>query len=144
MPLLDDDVRNEVQRRFESLDGDVRLMLFTPPDGDGDGHGSEELRELLAEVAALSPRVAVEEHTLGGDDPTAAEHDIRRAPAVAVRGERDYGIRYYGPPGGYEFESLIDVIGDVARGDAEVPEQVRSGLAEIREPVHVQVFVTPT
>jgi glutaredoxin-like protein len=59
-------------------------------------------------------------------------------------GERDYGIRFYGIPSGYEFSSIIEDIVDVSRGDSGLQPATREALAAVSEPVHFQVFITPT
>ncbi len=67
-----------------------------------------------------------------------------KIPAVAVVGAEDYGVRFYGIPSGYEFTSLLHAIKSVAAGKPELSEETLQALAEIAEPVHMQVFVTPT
>ncbi|MFC1693151.1 thioredoxin family protein [Candidatus Latescibacterota bacterium] len=63
---------------------------------------------------------------------------------LAVEGVKDYGIRYYGIPAGYEFTSLIEDIVDVSRRSSSLSEQTRNQLKTISEPVHIQVFVSLT
>jgi len=59
-------------------------------------------------------------------------------------GERDYGIRLYGLPAGYEFAVLIETILLASSGRSGLDPQVRAALAELRTPVLLQVFSTPT
>jgi len=40
---------------------------------------------------------------------------FRGKTAIVVEAEKDYGIRFFGIPGGYEFNSLISAIYDVSR-----------------------------
>jgi len=58
--------------------------------------------------------------------------------------EKDYGIRMYGLPSGYEFGTLVEAILDVSRGDSGLSDETRAGLKDLARPVHVQVFSTPT
>ena len=44
------------------------------------------------------------------------EFNIDKIPATLVMGERDYGIRFYGIPAGYEFASLLEEIEMVGNG----------------------------
>jgi alkyl hydroperoxide reductase subunit AhpF len=141
MPVLDDETRQEVGRRLATLPGPVHLVLFTAP---GDPGSSEEVAALVGEIAALSERVTVEEHALAAAPSLALRYGISRAPALVVEAGRDYGIRYYGAPSGHEFESLLEVMGDVARGASDLEARLVQELRGLREPVHIQVFVTPT
>ncbi|MDL5504128.1 MAG: thioredoxin family protein, partial [Candidatus Methanoperedens sp.] len=59
-------------------------------------------------------------------------------------GKIDYGIRYYGVPAGYELAVLIDTIIDVSKGKTSLSDALKTKLAEIKKPVHLQVFVSPT
>ncbi len=54
------------------------------------------------------------------------------------------GIRFYGIPSGYEFGNLVDAIQRVGEGDSGLDEETRERLATLSDPVHLQVFVTPT
>ncbi len=56
----------------------------------------------------------------------------------------DHGIRFYGIPSGYEFTSLIEAIVSVSTGETGLSAESLEVLARLTEPVHLQVFVTPT
>ncbi|MGD8806786.1 MAG: thioredoxin family protein, partial [Chloroflexota bacterium] len=75
-------------------------------------------------------------------------YNVDKIPAtIVMRGgqqPKDYGIRYYGIPSGYEFSSLIEDIKLVAAGESGLSSQTKDWAAKIEEPVHLQVFVTPT
>ena len=58
--------------------------------------------------------------------------------------EKDYGIRLYGVPSGYEFGTLIDAILDVSHADSGLGDETRAALQALERPVHIQVFSTPT
>ena len=58
--------------------------------------------------------------------------------------ERDYGLRFYGVPSGYEFMTLIGDIRDVSRGESGLSEETKLMLLRVKDPVHFQVFTTPT
>jgi alkyl hydroperoxide reductase subunit AhpF len=72
---------------------------------------------------------------------------VDKIPALAILGEggaKDYGIRLYGIPSGYEFSSLIEDILLVGKGKPELSQRTLDHLASLTEPVHIQVYVTPT
>jgi len=50
----------------------------------------------------------------------------------------------YGLPSGYEFGTLIDAILDVSSGQSGLSDATKAALAEVKAPVHIQVFSTPT
>jgi len=65
-------------------------------------------------------------------------------PAVAVIGKKDYGVRLYGIPAGYEFGVLIEDIRMVAQGDSGLASETRAAVAKLTKPIRIQVFSTPT
>ena len=65
---------------------------------------------MVEEVAALSDKVSVEVYDFMEDKALADSLGIDKVPAVAVVGAKDYGIRMFGIPSGYEFGSLIESI----------------------------------
>ncbi|MHC4661926.1 MAG: thioredoxin family protein [Planctomycetota bacterium] len=69
---------------------------------------------------------------------------IERIPCLAILGERDCGIRYYGIPSGYLFVTLLEAILLVGRGEQKIAFDTQSKLAAIQKPVHLRIFVTPT
>jgi len=99
---------------------------------------------LAEEVARLSDQLTVEIYNFVTDKAKAEELRIDKIPAIAVIGAADYGVRFYGIPSGYEFASFLHAIHAVAAGKPELSEEGLKVLAELTEPVHIQVFVTPT
>jgi alkyl hydroperoxide reductase subunit AhpF len=63
---------------------------------------------------------------------------------VVVEGAQDYGIRFLGMPGGYEFSNLIDSIIAVSTGEAGLTDETKTALAGLAGDVTIKVFTTPT
>jgi glutaredoxin-like protein len=143
--MLNQNIQGQVRKEFEALDAPVKLLVFTQ---NFECQYCEETRKLIEEVAALAPQLSVQSYDLVADKAIADTYGIDKLPAVAiVRGgeeERDYGIRFYGIPSGYEFTTLIQDIVMVSRGESGLSEATVSQLAKLTEAVHLQVFVTPT
>jgi alkyl hydroperoxide reductase subunit AhpF len=150
MALLNDQDQAFLRKRFaEELVNDVRLVFFAPTLGGltipgEDAQIAEYTLAILKEVASLSDRITVEEHSMTSEAGTAAQYGVLRSPATAVIGAEDYGVRYYGMPGGYEFLTLIEVIIDVSKGRGAVSAESAQVLGALPADVHLQVFVTPT
>ena len=73
-----------------------------------------------------------------------AEYSIDKVPATVIRNGKDYGIRFFGLPAGYEFSALLDGILQVAKGDSGLQAESREKLAKLTKPLHLEVFSTPT
>ncbi len=142
MAILNDDVVAQLKEEFQKLANPVRLAVFSQALAEPE---SEQVRRLVEEVAALDARLAFESYNFVLDQEKVAELKIARIPAIAVMGaDKDYGVRLYGMPTGYEFGSLVDAILDVSSGDSGLAPETRAALAALDRPLHLQVFSTPT
>ncbi len=142
MALLRDKDREEIREALEDLPADVTLLYFTQ-DFECDYCG--ETRMLLEELAALSARLTLEVRDFKADADLAARHGVDKIPAtILLSGAEDRGIRFFGVPAGYEFASLLEGIKLVASGDSGLSGETRAALAALTDPVHLQVFATPT
>jgi len=142
MPLMTEEVASQLKDEFAQLVNPVRLAVFSQALADPE---SEQVRRLVEELVAIDPRLSLESWNFVLDKEKVEGLGIARTPAIAVMGaEKDYGIRFYGLPSGYEFGSLVEAILDVSRGDSGLSEETRAGLKDLARPVHVQVFSTPT
>ncbi len=141
MTLLDDGTRQEVKKALGELPNAVRLVMFTQ---EFECQFCRETRQLIEEVASLDARINAEIYDFVLDKQEAAVYGIDKIPAVAVIGEQDYGIRFFGIPSGYEFSSLIESIKLASTGEPQLSSAALEYVQGIREPVHIQVYVTPT
>ncbi len=149
MPLLDDRVQKQVRSALGDLAGPVKVVMFTQREGGAlECAFCGETRQLVEEIATLSDKIAVEVRDFQADADLAKSYGVDKIPAIVLmRGgsePRDYGIRFYGIPSGYEFSTLIEDLRMVGRGDAAPSQAMRDAVAKITRPVRIQVFVTPT
>lgn len=142
MALIDDETAGQLKEEFGRLVSPVRLLVFSQALADPE---SEQVRRLVEEMAALDPKLSVESYNFVLDKEKAESLGIARIPAVAILGgDKDYGIRFYGLPTGYEFGTLVDALLDVSSGESGLSPETRRGLQDLARPVHIQVFSTPT
>jgi glutaredoxin-like protein len=141
MPLLDEKTRGEVTAELADLEKPVKLVMFTQ---DFECQFCRETRELCEEVAELSDQIAVEIYDFVADKDKADEYGVDKIPAIVIVGAKDYGVRFFGIPSGYEFMSVLDGIKTVAAGQVELMPETLAFLGELKEPLHLQVFITPT
>ena len=141
MALLSQEIADQVKQELADVAGPVRLVVFTQ---EFECEFCQETRQLVEEVAELSDQLTAEVYNFVVDEAKVKELGVDKIPAIAVIGAEDYGVRFYGIPSGYEFTSLLYAIRMVAAGEPELSEETMRFLADVSEPVHVQVFVTPT
>jgi glutaredoxin-like protein len=144
--LLNDDIRSQVSEAFNELREPVQILFF----------GSKEQCEycddtlkLVEEIASLSDKLSVQVFDMEVDPEVADNYNVSLTPGLVIAAESDdgpvdYGVRYAGIPSGHEFSSLIQDLLLVSGRDSGLNEQTREFLANLKEPVYLQVFVTPT
>lgn len=141
MAIIRDDDATEIRERLREMVEPVKLIHFTQELNLE--HGLET-RRLLEEVAALSDKLTLEVLNFLIDKEKVAEYGVDKVPATVIRNGKDYGIRFYGIPAGYEFSTFLDAILNVSKGDSGLNPESKEKLAAVTEPLHLEVFVTPT
>jgi glutaredoxin-like protein len=141
MGMLKDKDRNKVTNLFKQIDNDVTILMFTQ---EIECQHCEMTRKMLEEVSGLSDRISLEVHDFVAEADLAKQYGVDKIPATVLLGDKDYGIRFYGVPAGYEFNVLIQDIRDVGKRNPGLSEAVMAELAKIDEPVHLQVIISPT
>ncbi len=152
--LLKDSDREALKTQLAQMTNTVKLVFFTQA---LDCEYCPITKQVLEEVASLSEKIQLETLNFAIDKEQVAKYKIARIPAIAVvrvesrahdgvteNVDRDYGIRYYGIPAGYEFAALIGDILDVSAGESGLTPESKATLAGLKEPLHLQVFTTPT
>jgi glutaredoxin-like protein len=141
MALIKDKDRAQIEKKFAQLVSPVKLLMFTQ---DFECEYCAVTRELLEDLAVVSNQLTLEVKDFAADAEAAARYGVDKIPAIVVMGEKDYGIRFFGVPAGYEFSTLLDGIVDVSRKDPQLSPEVLDLLAKVDQPVQMQVMVTPT
>jgi len=141
MPLLDEQTQAQVRQQLEGLSGPVKLVVFTQ---ELECDYCRENTALAQEVADLSDQIEARICDFTLDKEMVQHYHVDKIPAIVVEGEKDYGVRFYGVPFGYEFASLLEAIQLVSAGDSGLAAESRETLAGLKEPLHLQVFVTLT
>ncbi len=148
MGLLDEKVKEQVRDMFKDLVNPVKLVVFTQDSLISipglECETCKDNRLLMEEVAALSDKISIEVFDFVKDTEKVAEYKIDKIPATVIQGEKDYGIRVYGMPTGYEFPTLLSAISNVSSRNSQLSEASREKIKAATKPIHIQVFVTVT
>ena len=141
MGILKDKDKKKVANIFRDIGKDVKIIMFTQ---EMECPHCEMTRTMLEEVSALSDKISLEVNDFVADADLAKKYGVDKIPATVLLGDKDYGIRFYGVPAGYEFNVLVEDIVNVGKRDAELSKEVMAELAKIDRPVHLQVLISPT
>ena len=143
MSMIGEKDRKTVKDRLAKLVRPVKAVVFTQ---EMECQFCSETRGLMQELAGLTDKLQVEVKDFLGDAAEAKRLGVDKIPAIVLLGEgdKDYGVRFYGIPAGYEFVSLLESLEMVSKGDSGLAPATREKLKGLKKPLHLQVFVTPT
>ena len=142
MSLIPEEHKEHIKNELmEKMENPVKIIMFTQ---EVECQFCAQTRQLINELAALNDKIKVEIHDFLAETDKAKEYGVDKVPALIIMGEKDYGIRFYGLPYGYEFQTLLESVINVSRGRTDLSEETKNKLKEIKTPVHIQVFVTLT
>ena len=146
--FFDDDVAGQIKERLSEMVHPVKLVVFSQALQHPE---SEEVKRLLEELATLDPRLILESKNFVIDEADAKALAVHHIPGIAIlragqdgAADVDYGVRFFGLPMQYDFGALIDGIVDVSKGESGLDPKTVEALRALAEPIHLQVFTTPT
>ncbi len=143
-------LQRQLRNVFASLPRPVTLAVFTKgSDAGAPCESCEDTRQLVEELASMSDgKLLAEIYDVNRDAGDAGLYGIDKVPAIVIlggeSGRGDVGVRFFGPPSGYEFGTLVEDIRMVSSGDTDLSDGTLETLAQLHTPLHIQVFVTPT
>jgi glutaredoxin-like protein len=144
--LLNEGVTQQVKQAFEQLQEPVQVLFFGKKSGC---EYCDDTCQLIEEVVGLSDKLSLHVYDLDDDAALAKTYKVDKAPGLVITGGGgaqtvDYGVRISGIPAGHEFTSLIHDLLLVSSRDSGLGDSTRQFLDGLTQPVHLQVFVTPT
>jgi len=139
--ILSEAVKKQVLRQFERLKDPVEILVFSQ---EFECDYCRETRTLIEEIAGLSGKVSSKVYDFSKDSKEVEKYGVDKIPALVFLGKKDFGIRFFGIPGGYEFSTLLETLKLVSQGEPELGAGTKEYLAGLKTSLDIKVFVTPT
>ena len=142
MALISEEDKKIIKEKFEKeLEEDVKIIYFTE---HFKCQFCRETKEILETLAGIADKIMLDVHEFEKEKDLVAKYKIDKIPATLIFGKREYKIRFFGIPSGYEFSTLLEDIIDVSKGKSRLKDEVKEEIKKIDQSAHIQVFVTPT
>lgn len=144
---LNNELIDQITELFDAqLNYPVELVYFSKKD---QCETCDDTTQLLEEIASISDKLYLRNFDIEENSQLAERYGIHLMPGLVIAGRDqdkliDYGIRFTGIPSGYEFSSLLQSIILVSKRDSGLKPAIRNQLKELRKPVQLHIFVTPT
>jgi alkyl hydroperoxide reductase subunit AhpF len=144
--LLNEDITRQLTEFFQQMQEPVEVLFFGR-ENDCDYCGDS--LQLIQEVVETSGKLGLSIYDIDKQAALAKQYRVDKTPGMVIAGRDgdqilDYGIRYSGIPSGHEFSSLINTLILVSSRDSGLDPKTRQDLANLKKPVLLQVFTTPT
>lgn len=144
--ILDKKTLEQIEEAFAGMENLVQVLYFGSQD---QCETCSETQQLLEEVAAVHDKVQLSVYDLKQDRDIAEQFNVTNAPGIVIAANddsdvRNLGVQFSGTPSGYEFSTLINDILAVSRRDSGLSNATREFLRQLDQPLHLQVFVTPS
>ena len=144
--FLNEKILKQIEEAFVELQEPVQILYFGSQD---QCDTCAETQQLLEEVSAVNDKVELKVYDLQENRDIAERFNVTNAPGIVVAAKdnaevRNLGVQFSGTPSGYEFSTLINDILAVSRRDSGLNNTTREFLKQLDQPVHLQVFVTPS
>lgn len=140
MALFDSKIQQQLKEILGKMKDNVTLLYFTQ---EIECPMCRETRMFLEEIVPLSDKLALETYNFVIDAEASGKYGVERIPAIVVldKNKTDYGIKFYGLPGGYEINSFMGTILEVSGTKEEIPASIIQKIKAVDFDVHIQVFV---
>lgn len=140
MALFDEKIQQQLRDILAGMKDDVKLLFFTQ---EIECPMCRETRLFLDEISSLAPKLSVDRYNFVIDAEVSKKYGVERIPAIVVldKDETDFGIKFYGLPGGYEINSFLGIILEVSGKKEVLPDALLKRIQQVDMDVHIQVFV---
>ena len=150
MTLIPDREKGDLKREFrKELKNDVTIRLFTQGSSlltipNRECQYCPQTQQLVEELAALSPKLHLEVYDFYRHSEEKERYGVERIPAIVMGDNGTARLKFYGIPMGYELATIVGDIKTLSRGVSPLTMDSRKKLRKVNQPVHIQVFVTPS
>lgn len=148
--IISDQDKAQIKRTLrKDLKADVNLRLFTQRPSRLTIPGREcpycpQAQQLMEEISELSPKLHLEIIDFYQETEVAKKFGVSRVPAIVIGTADSSSVKFYGMPAGYELATIVEGIKTISRNVSPLSMDTRKKLRQVNQPVHIQVFVTPT
>lgn len=141
MQILQAKHREQILKLFKDIKEPVTIVNFSQ---EFECQFCRETRTIAQEVSALSDKIAFVPFDFAADLAEVRKYGIEQIPATVVMGDKDYGIRFYGVPFGYELAAFLQAIVHVSKRDSQLSPATKQALKSLNNDVRLKVFGTLT
>jgi len=144
--VLNEQITKQIEEAFAEVQEPVQVLFFG---SKKNCDYCNETQQLLEEVTSLNEKLELSVYDVQDNADVASQFNVTNTPGIVIAAKdnaevTNLGIQFSGIPSGHEFSTLINDIIIVSKRESGLDENTREFLKNLTEPLHLQVFVTPT
>jgi len=141
MAIFNDEIKQKLKETLINMKDNVNMLFFTQ---EYECRLCKDTNELVKEFSELTEKLSLTIFDFQNDADKVEYYNVDKIPCVVLldKDNNDTGIKFYGPPGGYEINSFITAIYEVSGVKETLPDEILNRIKKINKKIHIQVFVT--
>ena len=145
--MLDENIQEQVREVFADVQEPVSILFFGSKAQNCEY--CDQTVGMLEEIVALSDKLHLEVYDLEENADLAEKYHVDKAPGFTMVGHKDgqlvdYGVRFAGIRPGMNSVRWYMILCWYPNRISGLSPETREFLSGLDQPVHLQVFVTPT
>jgi len=135
--------KKQLKELFEKIENPVQILYFFK---EVECDTCIKNNEFVEEISKLSKKIFLKKIECTTKNKISNHFKIEMVPAIILTNKQkiDFGIRYYGLPGGYEINSFVNSILEVAGIKDSLPKNILERIAKVDQKIKIKIFVNLT
>lgn len=136
--MFNDEIKNQLRDILKNMKESVYAFYFS----DKDDEATLITKDMLNDLAELNSGFKVAFFPLNSDEAKVYNIDKNGGLTLVNEDKKPNGIKFYGPPAGYEINSLIHTILELSGANhVEIDGDIMNKINSIDKKVNIKVFV---
>jgi len=143
MAIFTEEIKKQLVDMLGEIPKKVHIAFFG---SESNCRSCKDTKSFISEFSELNEKIQLSVYDTEKDSAYAKELGVDKVPSMVVLDEnyKDFGMRFYGIPAGYEIHSLISAVRELGGIPADLPSEIEERISKLEKDIHIRVFVTPT
>ncbi|NLK63339.1 MAG: glutaredoxin [Fusobacteria bacterium] len=139
--MFSKEIKEQLSKVLSKMKNNVNIIYFTQ---EYECSVCKDTKEFVTEFSQMSDKIKLEVKDFVKDDKLREKYNVDKVPAIIILDKDgiDYGIKYYGPPAGYEINSFIVTLIEMSGIVEDYSDDIEKQIKNIDKDIHIQVFVS--
>lgn len=135
--MFSNEIKSQLRDIFSKINKKIVVLYFS----EGNAESVEVTKSMLEDMREINSFIQVENYSLNSKE--AEKYEVTENGTMVVLNEdrENKGVYYYGPPAGYEINSLVHTLLDFGGAGEPIPESLIERIKKIDKEINIKVFI---